>query len=488
MGETETSGDAVRPELATPTDGELLMRFRRSREEDAFRTLIKRHERLVLGVCLSVLGNMHDAEDAFQATFLILVRRADKVERYPSAAGWLFRVALRTAKRARLARQKREGVTPMPEPITEENVLSRIHDREQALSLHEELERLPEKYRVPLVLCYMEGKTRRQVATELDTTTHAIKARLARARKKLRLNLARRGVAFSVSMAAASASVTGAAECSSTLCSRTVDAGMSYAFHTGTERVESELVQTLAKEGLRQMTISSVGKVALALLFVFAVSGGMLVSFDSRLNLYAQGEDSQTILSLAAIEHTESVEPVAVSVGGSTSAATDAPENADKPTVLDDAVQALIAALKDSEATVRHSAAKALAEAGRGSREATQALIESIRQRDDNELAAIALKSVSATATGDAMREDASRGLFQILEADRETPKFRKAVVQTIGQIGGDAGIRAATFALRDNDTEVRAAAAEALALIVHLKRRRSFSSGFAAQRVPNQK
>ena len=150
-----------------------------------------RHSGLVYRVCQTVLGEKNDADDAFQATFLVLVRHARKLEAYASIAGWLYKVALRTAVAARTKRGRKEQAI-MTEPIEDSGAFSAIEQQELAFSLHEELAKLPEQYRTPLILCYLNGKSRVEVAQQLDVTTQTIKARLARGRAKLRSNLTRR--------------------------------------------------------------------------------------------------------------------------------------------------------------------------------------------------------------------------------------------------------------------------------------------------------
>src|SRR5262245_60986668 len=144
------------------TDGELLRRFVATREEPAFEELLGRHGAMVLRVCGRLLPAAEDAEDVFQATFLLLARKADTIRRHTSVGAWLHGVAFRLAQQARAAdarRRTHEGRAPAPaagDPLDELSV------REARAILDEELECLPEKYRAPLVLCYLEGKSRDQ--------------------------------------------------------------------------------------------------------------------------------------------------------------------------------------------------------------------------------------------------------------------------------------------------------------------------------------
>src|SRR5262249_47581917 len=148
------------------TDGQLLECFLTQRDDAAFAALVRRHGPMVWGVCRRVLRNYHDAEDAFQATFLVLVRKAATVEPKEMGANWLYGVAYQTALKARSVaarRKERERqVREMPEPAVEEQEV--WHDLQPLLD--QELSRLPDKYRVPIVLCDLEGKTRKEAAQQ----------------------------------------------------------------------------------------------------------------------------------------------------------------------------------------------------------------------------------------------------------------------------------------------------------------------------------
>jgi RNA polymerase sigma factor (sigma-70 family) len=179
-------------------DGELLRRFRETRDEGAFATLVERHGPMVLGVCRGVLRSWHDAEDAFQATFLILARKADSIQRPGSLAGWLHGVAYHLALRARTRAARRPPQEPGRRDMPSDDPLLDLTGRELQEILHEELHQLPEKYRAPLVLCYLEGKTQEQAARQLRWSRGTVRGRLDRGREQLRKRLAGRGLALSV--------------------------------------------------------------------------------------------------------------------------------------------------------------------------------------------------------------------------------------------------------------------------------------------------
>jgi len=179
------------------TDGQLLEDYVSRREQAALEALVRRHAPMVWGVCRRVLGNRHDTEDAFQATFLILVRKAASIASPRLLANWLYGVAHQTALKARATAAKRRArerqVTQMPQPAATEpdlwNDLQRLLDQE--------LTRLPDKYRAAIVLCDLEGKTRKEAARHLGVPEGTLAARVARGRVMLAKRLARHGLAVS---------------------------------------------------------------------------------------------------------------------------------------------------------------------------------------------------------------------------------------------------------------------------------------------------
>jgi RNA polymerase sigma factor (sigma-70 family) len=179
------------------TDGELLEGFLALRDGAYFEALVRRHGPMVLGVCRRVLRDPHDAEDAFQATFLVLVRRAAAVVPRELVGNWLYGVAYRTAleaKRAAARRRARERqVNDMPHPTVEPEP----GWQELRPLLDRELSRLPDKYRVPVVLCDLEGWTRKEAARQLSLPEGTVSGRLTTARRLLARRLARQGVTLS---------------------------------------------------------------------------------------------------------------------------------------------------------------------------------------------------------------------------------------------------------------------------------------------------
>ena len=189
--------------VAGLADAQLLERFVVGRDEEAFSALVAEHGPMVMAVCRRVLSDSNDVEDAFQATFLVLVRKARSVRAEESLGGWLYRVAHRVAVEAnrdavrRRAREMRAAVR---------SASDRDHGGapdDSWPALHEELARLPEKFRRPVVLCYLEGKTQAEAAAQLRWSGATLRRRLAGARERLRTRLVRRGIAPSAGLLAA---------------------------------------------------------------------------------------------------------------------------------------------------------------------------------------------------------------------------------------------------------------------------------------------
>jgi RNA polymerase sigma factor (sigma-70 family) len=186
-----------------PADGELLERFAGRGEEAAFCAILRRHGPMVLGVCRRVLRDPHDADDAFQATFLLLVRKAGTLRQPHLLAAWLYGVAYRTAMKSRATsarRRQREGpVGGLPLAAPAEDPAW----RDLRPLLDEAVGRLPAKYRVPFVLCCLDGLTHAQAARRLSCPPGTVATRLHRARERLRAGLSRRGVTLSAGAFAA---------------------------------------------------------------------------------------------------------------------------------------------------------------------------------------------------------------------------------------------------------------------------------------------
>jgi RNA polymerase sigma factor (sigma-70 family) len=261
------------------TDAQLLERFIDHRDDAAFAALVARHGSMVMGVCLRVTRNHQDAEDAFQATFLVLARKAASISSRELLANWLYGVAHNTALKARASSVKRHAkekqVTQMPEPAMAGQEL--WNDNIQAL-LDQELSRLPDKYRVPIILCDLEGKTRKEAAQQLGCPEGSLSSRLSRARVMLAKRLARHGQAISGGSLAAVLSQQAASACVPTsVASATIKAAPLYAAGQVTAGVVSANVSALAQGVLKTMLLSKL-KIGMTWLLV-----GLLVFGSSSL-------------------------------------------------------------------------------------------------------------------------------------------------------------------------------------------------------------
>src|SRR5229473_206817 len=182
------------------TDAQLLERFVREREGAAFEALLRSHGPMVFGVCRRLLNNAQDVEDAFQATFLVLVRKARSISKRESVGSWLYGVAYRIASRERIRQTNRnKHERALVQAMRDKGSPSDVKQTWSVVS--EELNHLPEKYRAPLVLHYLEGKTKDETALQLGWPEGTVSGRLARGREMLRDRLIKRGIeASSVAM------------------------------------------------------------------------------------------------------------------------------------------------------------------------------------------------------------------------------------------------------------------------------------------------
>ena len=264
--------------IARPSDGEtsdrhLLERFASGHDETAFAALVERHGPMVFGVCRRILRSSHDAEDAFQAAFLVLARKAGSIRQPDALGNWLYGVAYRTAleARARAARRRVRERELVEEPGVDPS--NDIEWSDLYAVVDEEIRRLPQKYRAPFVLCYLEGRTNEEAARVLRCPKGTILSRLAWARERLRDRLLRRGVALpaaGVSVVLSSSSLSAAVP---------VDwvrstASAARLFASG-QAVASAEAMALAKGVLKAMFLDRVKLISLVFLAVPVLGGGL---------------------------------------------------------------------------------------------------------------------------------------------------------------------------------------------------------------------
>src|SRR5262245_25196569 len=194
------------PPTAGPDDARLLGQFARHGDEAAFTALVRRHGPMVLGVCRRVLRDEHEAEDAFQATFLLLARKAGSLRRPERLAPWLYGVACRTALKARALAARLPALLGPGEDLPADVPPDDLLWRDLRPVLDEAIGWLPPKYRAPFVLCYLEGMTNAQAARHLGCPAGTVATRLSRARGQLRARLTGRGLTLSGAVLAAALS------------------------------------------------------------------------------------------------------------------------------------------------------------------------------------------------------------------------------------------------------------------------------------------
>ncbi len=268
--------------LGGQSDLRLLEQFsngHREAAEAAFTTLVERHGPMVLRVCRSVLGDSHDIHDAFQATFLILVRKAGSLWVRDSLGPWLHGVALRVANKAKVAAARRKAHERKGGEIAVETKTVRTPPDDLGRTLHDEIERLPGKYRAPIVLCYLEGQTHEGAASALGWPVGTVRGRLARGRDLLRNRLVRRGVAPS---AIAAAAMLSAEEASAAPVSEPLVQAVISLVAERSAGVAPAAVAALADASLRMMTIAKL-KTLMIVVALGLIAAGFTAAARERL-------------------------------------------------------------------------------------------------------------------------------------------------------------------------------------------------------------
>jgi RNA polymerase sigma factor (sigma-70 family) len=297
------------------SDRQLLHRFLSGRDgadQAAFAELVRRHGAMVLSVCREVLGNAHDAQDAFQATFLVLARKAGSVRNADSLSCWLHGVAYRVARRARsnaIRRRTSEYQVGAMKALAFECAVDRA---EAWPELHEEVARLPKRYREPIVLCYLEGLSTEEAALRIGCPVGTVFSRMSRARERLRGRLVRRGLALPAAVLAAGLTRPARAALPANWLNATVKASMGFTGRRVAEAAAaSDAATTLARGVLHAMTISKLKVVGAAVLaWAVAMGGARTLGWNGgpapgRQPAAAPGTDDPRVALTRSIEELE---------------------------------------------------------------------------------------------------------------------------------------------------------------------------------------
>jgi polysaccharide biosynthesis/export protein len=301
---------------AGSTDGELLARFLLRRDElaeAAFTALVERHGAMVLRVCRQVLGDQHDAEDAAQAVFLVLARRAGSIAHRESVASWLHGVALRVAARARRAAARRRAHESRAGEIMGNRredpgpTIDGGCDSDRWALLHQEIDRLPAHFRAPLVLLHLEGLTQEQAAAHLRLPLGTLQSRSARGRARLKARLEKRGAALSAGLLDAESVRPLASPAPPAWADATVKLAVPFSHgKAGTVAAAGAVATKLAREVLRAGFLAKV-KVAIALGFLMAAAITGAAAWTRR------HENPESLIAVKKVElPAEGVDPAAL--------------------------------------------------------------------------------------------------------------------------------------------------------------------------------
>ena len=261
------------------SEWQLLARYLENRDELAFAALVARHGPMVMGTCRRMLAAGADAEDAFQATFLVLVRRARSLSPRDAIGPWLHGVAARVSMRARSQVARRRRVEPSSGELTAVAAWTNPVDGELAAILDQEVNHLPDKYRSPIVLCYLQGLTHEEAARKLNWPLGSVKGRLARARDLLRSRLLRRGIAPGAALLAASVAREASASFDRELFEHTVNNCMTVTLERASVDAISVSIASLVKGALSAMIIDKLKWAGAAALAIgFALTGAVAIA------------------------------------------------------------------------------------------------------------------------------------------------------------------------------------------------------------------
>ncbi len=319
MTETRWAGLLLRirrsaaPPEGELSDGELLRRFADSGDAASFELIVWRHQHLVFGVCRRVLGDHHDAEDALQATFLVLARKARSIGKREALAGWLYGVAYRVAvaaRRNRTRRRLRQRPLAAAAAVTLPDFPVPAERDEFWSAVDAEVSQLPAPFRAATVLCYLQGKSVDEAARQLGCPRGTVASRLARARERLRGRLSRRGITLTTGAVAAALTESAASALAPERLVHAIVRAVTSSHLSGPG--VSAPVAALTQEVLRMMLIK---KMVTSVVFVLALASTFLLGAGFAVRLYAgdrtegQGAEQGSALTGPAVDQEEKAPP-----------------------------------------------------------------------------------------------------------------------------------------------------------------------------------
>jgi RNA polymerase sigma factor (sigma-70 family) len=338
-------------------DRGLLDDFIARRDEAAFAALVHRHGAMVLSVCRRTLNHAADAEDACQATFLVLANKAASIRKRDALGSWLHGVAFRVARKLRADRARRtRGKTSLVD-VADVDTTAEVTWREVQAVLDEELARLPDSYRAPLVLCYLEGKTQDEAARELGWSTGTLRGRLGRGRERLRGRLVRRGLTLSAALFGAILGETTAfGTVSVTLETSLVRAALAGVSDGAVAAgVVSAEVAALTQGVIKAMFLTKVRTAALVLLVTLITAGGGLLTYRAAIEASAATAAVPEVPAKPASQEKPRPAPAANPAAPADQGAQPRPASVDDKTIRD-----LITQLGSEEFDTRNGAYKRL--------------------------------------------------------------------------------------------------------------------------------
>jgi RNA polymerase sigma factor (sigma-70 family) len=399
--------------VAGLSEWQLLARYLERRDEIAFEALVARHGPMVLGVCRRMLADEAEVEDAFQATFLVLVRRARQLGPRDAIGPWLHGVAARVSLRARAQAFRRRRLELILKDVGSTALDTASADRELCEILDQELNRLPSKYRSPVVLCYLEGQTHEEAARQLRWPVGTVKGRLSRARDLLRFRLTRRGLAPSLGALTLALSRDASAACRRELLERTVTSSLKIAMGKETTVAVSTAIASLAEGVLKSMLLNKLKWTGLAVLLSgLALSGAQVIA---RQNFRPRQNDAHAFLT-----------PVDDEAGGTPAPASAASVESRPAEAVATREMAPLENLKKQLAKAAHAEwESALKEYTRNSTGLERAYLASKRLMDaERGLASPAEKADAALSHFDRMREIARNQLTNPSATDLQTAQI----------------------------------------------------------------